>query len=68
MVAERPTAIQAMIRGFHGRRRSVSQATRKVRKLRAMPPPISSFQRGKLEMLTPGGYFTTRLTASNRPQ
>ena len=46
VVADVPTAIHAASRGFHGRRRSVSQPARKTRALSAIPHPICSFQDG----------------------
>ena len=46
VVADVPTAIHAASRGFHGRRRSVSQPARKTKALSAIPHPISHFQAG----------------------
>ena len=67
-VAEMATASQAEKRGVHGRRRSVSSATRKVATASAMPPAICDFHIGTLVIGTPGGYFTARWVSSNRPQ
>jgi hypothetical protein len=45
-VAETATPSQADQCGAHGRRRTVSQPTRKTAKLKIIPPPICNFQSG----------------------